>query len=63
MHASPPGDVKYAQYVMCTCRSDYALRCHKLMRMHYVEGPNLGGMVSLLFFMFPRKVPNRMAPL
>lgn len=63
MHAPPAGELKYIQYVVCARPSDYALPCHKLVRMHHLEDPNLGGMVSLLFFMFPRKVPNRMAPL
>lgn len=46
MHASPAGEMKYTQYVVCIHPSDYALHCHKLIRMHYLEDPNLGGMVS-----------------
>lgn len=63
MHASPIGEVNYTWYVVYMHLSDYTLRCHKLIRMCYLEDPNLGGTVSLLFFMFPREVPNRVAPL
>lgn len=47
MHASPAGEMKYTQYVVCIHPSDYALHCHKLIRMHYLEDPNLGGMGKL----------------
>lgn len=63
MRTSPTGEVKYGQYVGYRHASDYALYCHELIRMYYHEDPNLGGMLSLLFFMFPRKVPNRVASL
>lgn len=56
MSAPPRAEVK------CTHSCVYAPQW-LLISMHSHKDPNLGGMVSLLFIMFPRKVPDRMAPL